>query len=331
MSSAVPPANPSDSPRRTCRVCRSEKGHFFEANGFSWRRCTNCACIQKTLSFDQYLKLQPSYDPGHYLDSKNKAEIEAYLNVGQARQLLSRVIDRHLIREARESAAPLFLDVGCGMGAYLLAAQQLGFEVLGFEPSENHARVALEHFGLPVIRDYFLPESVGGKKFDFIMLSHVLEHIYDPAQFTHSLLSVLKPGGILLVITPNSAGIVSAFTRKHWPMLKPIDHVTLISKDAYQYFNLSAVADVHHSTSEYFYEFAATVLSSIKSMVREPAAASANGVSSQPQTAAPPLRRKGMKTTFLQMALSVASLPPHLLAAATDRRACLNTVVVRKA
>ena len=44
--------------------------------------------------------------------------------------------------------------------------QRLGFEVLGFEPSVNHARVATQHFQLPIVNDYFTADRVAGKKFD---------------------------------------------------------------------------------------------------------------------------------------------------------------------
>ncbi len=154
------------------------------------------------------------------------------------------------------------------MGGYLLAAQRLGFEVLGFEPSKEHARVALKHFSLPVISEYFTPDLVENKTFDLIMLSHVIEHIFDPKSFLRDLVGVLKPGGVLIVITPNSDSIIARLTGASWPMMKPMDHVSLISAKAYDFFELNSLANIHHRYSEYRYEFAATLAAVLKAKLK---------------------------------------------------------------
>jgi 2-polyprenyl-3-methyl-5-hydroxy-6-metoxy-1,4-benzoquinol methylase len=313
-----------------CRVCGHGDGQGFVAHGFGWLRCTACRTIQKDITRDEYHELNPSYDPGHFLDSKDREQIEQYLDVAGARRFLARIVDERL--PATASGEGTFLDVGCGMGRYLLAARELGFSVLGFEPSDDHARVAVEHFGLDVIGDYFSVDQVAGRTFNLIMLSHVIEHIYEPRQFIHELVSVLKPGGVLAIVTPNSEGLVAAMTRGAWTMLKTVDHVTLISRHAYDHFDLDGVATVEHHTSEYPFEFAAALLSSMKTRWLHGGRAEPSGqqAAGDGVEAPSPLRRFGMKTRLLRSALSLASLPAHWAAIATDRQACLNTLIVRK-
>src|SRR5882672_4440880 len=100
------------------------------------------------------------------------------------------------------------------------------------------------------------------------MLSHVIEHIYLPKRFLHELVGVLKPGGVMIVITPNRNSIVAGFTGGLWPMLKPRDHVTMICAKTYSYFDLEGLADVKHSSSEFPFEFAATIAAVLKENVR---------------------------------------------------------------
>jgi len=303
-----------------CRVCNSSKGARFARRGFRWFRCDECATLQKQLTLQQYLDLNPSYDPGHFLDSSSEREIREYLKVDNATRLLARVIAAHLpeVRGPRR-----FLDVGCGMGGYLLAARSLGFEVLGFEPSASHARVAREHLKLDVVHDYFSPEKVQGK-FDLIMLSHVIEHIYAPREFIHQLLGVLGPGGVLIVVTPNAEGLVATSTGTSWPMLNPVDHVTMISRRAYDHFDLAQRAEVRHYTSEYTFEYAASLLAALRGGARE------DGTPDRGMSRPSTMRRQGTGAKLLRAALSAASLPAHVMARAMDRQACLNTILVRK-
>ena len=310
-----------------CRICSGAIGRRFIANGFEWFRCGSCRTTQKVLTRQQYQDLHPTYDPGSFLDSCNREQVEAFLDIRGASKILSKVIDEHLA--ATNGPGRSFLDVGCGMGMYLIAAQRLGFEVLGFEPSSNHARVATQHFQLPVIADYFSADRVAGKKFDLIVLSHVIEHIFDPKAFLQELVGVLKPGGALVVITPNNDSFVARTLGKSWPMLKPVDHVSMIGSRAYDYFDLDGVADVHHSSSEYPFEFAASALAAFKSLITDSRRELSTHRAPTADSEAPPLRGLGVQAKALRCLLSAVSAPLYAAAIATRSQACLKSVIVR--
>lgn len=97
------------------------------------------------------------------------------------------------------------LDVGCGSGwvaRYFLPKnrQVISMDistsnperVLREQPSALHAALTADVYHLPL-----QPASV-----DCIIASEIMEHVYDPALFVSKLLSVLKPGGRLLILTP---------------------------------------------------------------------------------------------------------------------------------
>ena len=311
-----------------CRVCGSSEGKHFDAFGYGWRRCFMCHGIQKQITKEQYWAMNPTYDPGSYLDSKDREEIESYREGPSQSRTLSRVSQRHLgILELKRE----FLDVGCGMGAYMLAAQHLGFDVTGFEPSVDHAHIAKDVLKLPVINDYFSIKALDGKQFDLIMLSHVIEHIYNPSDLMEMLVAALKPGGVLVVVTPNSNSLIAILTGRYWVMLRPVDHVSMISADAYRHFHLPFPMDVHHSWSEYSFEFAATILASAKAWIAGRRDTKHSTAPPHSKLEAPPvLKRPNVWTKILKTALSMLSFPAYVIATLTCRRACLISVLVRR-
>ncbi len=95
------------------------------------------------------------------------------------------------------------LDIGSGPGYFLEAGRERGWQVLGFEPSRIAADYARAR-GLAVVNDFF--SAAGAREhgsFDAISLSMVLEHVRDPIGLIEEARSLLVPGGLLLLISPN--------------------------------------------------------------------------------------------------------------------------------
>lgn len=106
------------------------------------------------------------------------------------------------------------LDYGCGTGYFLSACQKNGWEVNGFEPNELANKQATETLGKTVENsslDKFQPES-----FEIITMWHVLEHIHTLNETFQKLLSLLKPGGVVLVAVPNADSLDAQKYRENW-------------------------------------------------------------------------------------------------------------------
>lgn len=102
------------------------------------------------------------------------------------------------------------LDIGCGAGATLVALKQrdptafaMGLE--GHPPAAAMARQrsAIDQVVEADIMDPAWPQATGGD-FDLIVISHVLEHLPDPAGMLQRAKGLLAPGGKLLVAVPNA-------------------------------------------------------------------------------------------------------------------------------
>ncbi|MEK7383312.1 MAG: class I SAM-dependent methyltransferase [Elusimicrobiota bacterium] len=96
------------------------------------------------------------------------------------------------------------LDVGCGSGGFLHRARAAGFSVAGLDFNSARAR-ALKAGGFDVFHGG-LPEFTRGAtpaSFDAVTIFQVIEHLDDPLAWLKSAKSLLKPGGLLVVGTPN--------------------------------------------------------------------------------------------------------------------------------
>ena len=93
------------------------------------------------------------------------------------------------------------LEVGCGTGADLDWARQLGWDVHGLELNESAVEFAKKQ-GLDVRCSTFENANLSANSFDCIIMSQVLEHLYSPRLALQRCNQLLRPGGLLLVAVP---------------------------------------------------------------------------------------------------------------------------------
>ena len=287
----------------------------------------DCGGLLKDLTPEQYAAMEPSYDPGDLYDGLGKAEVREKLNVPAAAKILEKLRAR-----LPPGAGPMqLLDIGCGAGRYLLAGRDLGFAVRGVEPSAAHSRVGRELFGLEIHTGYFDETIFQPPGFDLVILSHVIEHIYEPGSFLAAVARVVKPGGVIAIWTPNANYLPARPSGLHWTMLVPVDHVTMMTRRS-----LELVAprgfNVEISTGEAPGEPAITLALGIRNALR--ASLSRNGRSATSGTQARCARYGVSSDVVVQRSwsrlvpiLGALSWPLAALGRWTDNRGCLNATL----
>jgi SAM-dependent methyltransferase len=106
---------------------------------------------------------------------------------------------------ARARAGERVLDVGCGEGRFTAELVAAGVHGVGIDVAEEPLRRArAAHPGLDVqLIDAFGPWPLADASFDAVWAGEVIEHVADTAGWLSEIRRVLRPGGRLLVSTPN--------------------------------------------------------------------------------------------------------------------------------
>jgi SAM-dependent methyltransferase len=164
--------------------------------------CVECGTVQ-----------QPALPAGAELhDLYRDMRDEDYLAEEQGRRATAaRLLD--LI--APFAAGGRLLDIGCGPGLLLDEARRRGYETVGLELSRASAAHAREALGLDV-RELALEDFPERESFDVVVLADVLEHLDDPVAGVARCAELLRPGGVLCVVTPDPSSATARLAGARW-------------------------------------------------------------------------------------------------------------------
>ncbi len=135
------------------------------------------------------------------------------------------------VRRQLEPGAPV-LDVGCGYGYALSAATALGFEAWGVDfesASLERCRGLVGERATPLERaNEVLPRG----RFALITLFDVFEHLYDPHAALRQYADWLRPGGFLMMTTPDCDSWLARFSGRRWVSYKTPEHIFIYNPRA---------------------------------------------------------------------------------------------------
>jgi SAM-dependent methyltransferase len=122
------------------------------------------------------------------------------------------------------------LEIGCAAGDLLVRVQDQLPEatVRGVELSKEASERAWER-GLDVFHGT-LEEFETDERFDLVFMSHVIEHVLDPVATVERIASLLKPGGILYLETPNVRSLDARIWKRHWGLIHYPRHLCLFDR-----------------------------------------------------------------------------------------------------
>ncbi|WP_210416328.1 methyltransferase domain-containing protein [Leptospira idonii] len=178
---------------KSCILCKSESSSpVFNENGIPIVECKNCGHVYSSYEQEEHYE--------GYWDGENQTYDLEWWDVAH-RAVYSDFISNYLSKDSGK-----LLDVGCGLGFFVksVLTARPKWEAFGYEISTQAVEFAKKQNGLTTVYAGLVQDSkLPANSFDIITLWDVIEHIPKPHFLLEYLFTLLKPGGVLFLQTPN--------------------------------------------------------------------------------------------------------------------------------
>ncbi len=156
-------------------------------------RCTDCACH----FYDN--QSPPDYAAPAMV---NRGRLPFYVQQGAGVSLITRPL-----AQLANPPGSMYMEVGCGYGFGLdFAINTRHWAGRGIDPAALSA-LGRDALNLPIELRYLRDDDEARGTMDLVMGSEVIEHVTSPRAFIRTLRAMLKPGGTLILTTPNGDDI----------------------------------------------------------------------------------------------------------------------------
>jgi len=215
----MPDANSID--RKFCPLCGEKESRFLlEKEGGTYVKCRRCKMVytDPAPSPDELKRIADEWAEKHHA-GEHRAKWEGNTAL---REL---VYGPRMWRIDQYRYFNRLLDVGCSTGEFLDYAKGRGWEVAGCELAGHTARIARERVGCEVKSVSFEEAEFEEGSFDVVTMWDVIEHLFDPDAALSEAWRVLRPGGLLVLNTPNYNSLSRLLLGKKWEAIYPPRHL----------------------------------------------------------------------------------------------------------
>jgi len=205
-----------------CYICKSGKVYDYrKVNNIGVVKCSDCKLIFVPEISDRVI--EEFYSTGYFSGSGSETGYADYLkdennHRENARNLLKKTLGKY-----RKYPGLRVLDIGCAHGFFLDEARKLGHEVYGLELSEEGYHYATDNLGLKIAKGTLSTVEYNHSFFDAIFLIGTIEHMKDPGHELSLIRDILKDGGLLIITTIDTGGILPLYH------IKPPEHLFYFS------------------------------------------------------------------------------------------------------
>lgn len=247
------------SSKTLCKFCNSPTQEKFSElqdwlfgveGNYAFHECTCCGSLTQ-FPYPKIEKIASFYDGYHTHEilpniAFNRLKLRKKIKILLARLLLQLPSVNKIIYGVLPSIGRLnlfldrrlkvskVLDYGAGSCAQIYHLSALGVKyplAVDFDPVVvNLAKQ--RGYNIISVADFQNYDD----KFDVIILSHVIEHMYDPVREVSEILQRLQPDGKLIIEVPNCSSLMAKILANKWRGLEPPRHINIPSYDGLKNF-----------------------------------------------------------------------------------------------
>lgn len=226
----------------SCCVCGSNKGEIIASGrDFEYNTCSN------TFTFKEcgvcglwYLTPRPRIGDLNIIYPYN---YYAYDEKSQGKKTLTRFVwDRlekgkinKLAKLIQEPEGAHILELGCANGRFLHLLRRYLPEtckISGVEIDQRAAELAAQIDGVDIYHGFFEDMDFEPDSLDLIIAQQLIEHVPEPRKIIEKAFGFLKPGGAIVLETPNIIGLDRRiFSKRYWGGYHFPRHFNIFSED----------------------------------------------------------------------------------------------------
>lgn len=183
-------------------------------NGWALACCRRCG-LRFTVEAPSHEQLKELYDRLYHEGDVYQRHLDEARRLGTSKPdgpgLYRRLT---FLNRYRPRPAERLLEVGCGVGTFLVHAKARGWQVEGIDLSESAIHASQDLHGVPVRIGSFDELEFDAGAYGAIVAWEVLEHLADPRSFLDKARRLLHPHGVLACSVPNEGAKVP------WPEVR---------------------------------------------------------------------------------------------------------------
>ena len=220
---------------KNCPWCDSENNHqflelkdyFLTQENFEILECNECKLLF-TSPCPAPDKIGSYYKSEDYL-SHNEEKKGLFAKIYNKVKKINIKNKFNIATNGQQPKAKSLLDIGCGVGDFLLYAKENGCDITGIEPSEDARKIAEKKLDCKILPPEEL-QNIPDNSFDIVTMWHVLEHVADLKTEIHHLQRILKKDGRLILALPNYKSYDAEYYKDKWAAYDVPRHLSHFSQ-----------------------------------------------------------------------------------------------------
>jgi 2-polyprenyl-3-methyl-5-hydroxy-6-metoxy-1,4-benzoquinol methylase len=178
---------------------------------------------EKTSDVQKQQIIRAHYDKDYY-----RPLLEGYLNNNRfSRYRLKKVFEMYTPKPNER-----VLDIGCGVGTFTLELARMGVDVVGLDYSEESISICRrltqeQNLKAEFVRADATDTKLDSESFDVVLAADLVEHLYPDVfkKLISETKRLLKPGGKLLIWTPNPGHIFEFLKQRNIILKRDEGHI----------------------------------------------------------------------------------------------------------
>lgn len=185
------------------------------------RRCGQCRLLYRvpiTTSEENAILYQKAYSQGFTTEMPDKDQLEKLRTEGfkSSDKDFGAILDLMQALTGRPpSEDQIVYDYGCSWGYGSFQIRSAGYTVVSHDVSVPRLAFGKEHLNLNAVS----PEEMQDDSVDVFFSSHVVEHVPSVAEMFELASRVVRPGGLILTLTPNGTDVYRSTNFDSWHSL----------------------------------------------------------------------------------------------------------------